>query len=63
MRYKYIGTIGAFLIATTCLLSGLMYYFSQGMRSLLIKKKRNLIFHYLFDRRNVKRIIKKLFAI
>lgn len=29
MRYKYIGTIGAFLIATTCLLSGLMYYFSQ----------------------------------
>ncbi|KAF3428809.1 hypothetical protein E2986_13042 [Frieseomelitta varia] len=30
MRYKYIGAIGAFLIAIVCLLSGLMYYFNQG---------------------------------
>ncbi|XP_012246611.1 relaxin receptor 1 [Bombus impatiens] len=29
MRYKRIGAIGAFLIATLCLLSGLMYYFNQ----------------------------------
>lgn len=29
MRYKYIGAIGAFLIAIVCLLSGLMYYFNQ----------------------------------
>ncbi|OAD62199.1 Relaxin receptor 1 [Eufriesea mexicana] len=30
MRNKRIGAIGAFLIATVCLLSGLMYYFNQG---------------------------------
>ncbi|KOX79013.1 Relaxin receptor 1 [Melipona quadrifasciata] len=29
MRYKYIGAIGAVLIAIVCLLSGLMYYFNQ----------------------------------
>ncbi|XP_017759603.1 PREDICTED: relaxin receptor 1 [Eufriesea mexicana] len=29
MRNKRIGAIGAFLIATVCLLSGLMYYFNQ----------------------------------
>ncbi|XP_017794545.1 PREDICTED: relaxin receptor 1 [Habropoda laboriosa] len=31
MRYKRIGVIGAFLIATVCLLSGLMYYFNQDI--------------------------------
>lgn len=30
MRYKHIGIVGASLIATLCLLSGLMYYFNQG---------------------------------
>lgn len=31
MRYKHIGLIGTTLFIALCLLSGLMYYFNQGI--------------------------------